>query len=850
MQNILRIFTSDIKSILKNRIALIIVGGLLVLPSLYAWFNIYASWNPYKNTNGIKIAICNKDLGAKIKDKDVNIGKEVQKNLSKNKALGWTFVKSQDEAIELADKGKVYATIIIPKDFSAKISTILSDNSMKPTLEYYVNEKINAISPKITDKGASTIQANISSSFIESVTEQIISTMRNVGVELTDVKPLFNVQKKDLDSLIKNLPSVITRLNSTANSIKSDTKTVKLSSKELESIKDVSNKLSSFTKNFKKDIDTVNSNTSDVSSKVKEKLNSLKVSIEDLDQDILTLKEKASLEKPNYKNDIENDVASLNTIVKEMKNIQKGLSDSENKISPKVNELYSATDKQLNDLQSLLLYLNAASTKLEDVNDTVNSIHDLNSKITDNLLSLKSLLQMLGGDNNIINNAINQIDKTINVINSVDAKTTSIDRQTKEYITFMRYYTSSSYEKIKGIRKNSSEIYALLKSESSYLKPSIGEVIDLSLNKLNDVSSSLDKLSSKMDDIAALEKSINEIHDLNNDMISRIDGISIKLNTDLTSSVKRYLLGISSFANDIDGLLNKVNEEGKQLSDFINKASNKGDVAAEDMIKLSKSLSKLQNNLILIDGKLARVLDKLNFNKLIDKVENNKSDIAKFMASPVDLETHALYSVENYGTSMTPFYTTLALWVGILILASLLTTETKNIDFEVTHIEAYLGKFLLFASLAMVQALIVSLGDIYLLKVTACEPILFIKLNMFLSLVFCSIVYTLVYLFGNVGKAISVILLVLQVAGSGGTFPIQMTPPFFRRLYVWLPFTYGISSLREAVAGVLYSELKKDVYILLCYIVVSLATGILLVNTTHKFMDKMAKKLKESGVTE
>ena len=168
----------------------------------------------------------------------------------------------------------------------------------------------------------------------------------------------------------------------------------------------------------------------------------------------------------------------------------------------------------------------------------------------------------------------------------------------------------------------------------------------------------------------------------------------------------------------------------------------------------------------------------------------------------------------NYGASMTPFYTTLCLWVGILLLTSLLTTEVHvkgEDDDEYKPYQVYLGRGLTFLTLTIIQALIVSLGDIYFLKVQAVNIPLFILISVFTSIVFTAIVYSLVSIFGNVGKAIGVVLLVIQVAGSGGTFPIQVTPQFFQNVYPLLPFTYAISAMREAVGGIYMPNLTKDI---------------------------------------
>ncbi|MFD3156063.1 YhgE/Pip family protein [Haloimpatiens sp. FM7330] len=951
MKNILKIFTSDIKNILKNKIALIIVSGLLVLPSLYAWFNIYASWNPYDNTNGIKIAVCNEDSGAKIRDVDVNIGKEVQKTLKKNKALGWMFVENPDKAISLANKGEVYASIIIPKDFSEKISTILSNNPVKPTLEYYVNEKINAISPKITDKGASTIQANIGTSFVESVTEQVISTMRNAGIEVTDVKPLLSMQKETLDSLIKKVPIVIERLKNNSVSVKQGSDIISLSSKDIDLITTVSKDLISFTGDLKKDIDTINSKTDDLSGDIVETLNLTKITIQDLDNNTVKLKEKIILEKPNFTDELSESSINLEKLISETRSIQNSLRNFDKDVSPQIQSLYVTIDSQLSELQQLLRRINSADLNDDSIHNITKSIRELDSKIRSNVLTLKSILQNTlptvttrrtyisnlnndlssllkeldgktsltekanilcgnvltdirelknSGINNsplllktlnsieknienlkantnfstslknlksnkkvldveektcssletTLKNSLNQADSILSLVNSMDTQTNTIDKEVTKFVTDVKYYSKYSEKDISTIRTNLNKIYKLVKNEHNYLTPHIKEVSDLSLSRLDDISNLLKNLSQDLKNTDNVEKSLNTIHNLNTNMISNIDNLVIKINTDLTSTIKRYLSGISNFSSDINTLLVSVNQKSKPVKDFLNKLSNNGQVTADDMIKFSKDLPKIQSDLILINKKLTNFIEKTNFDKFLDKVQNNKNIIANFMASPVDLNTHALYHTKNYGCAMTPFYTTLALWVGVLILASLLTTETKNIDFEPTHIEAYLGKFLLFSSLSVIQALIVSLGDIFILKVTASDPVLFVELSMFLSLIFCSIVYTLVYLFGNVGKATGVILLVLQVAGSGGTFPIQMTPKLFQKLYAWLPFTYGIGGMREAISGVLFSALKKDVHILSLYIIVSLAAGILLVNTTHKYLEKLSHKLKDSGVTE
>ena len=204
--------------------------------------------------------------------------------------------------------------------------------------------------------------------------------------------------------------------------------------------------------------------------------------------------------------------------------------------------------------------------------------------------------------------------------------------------------------------------------------------------------------------------------------------------------------------------------------------------------------------------------------------------------------------MENYGTGLTPFYTTLCLWVGALLLPALLTTAAHNADFKFTPLEEYFGKYLLFGSCAVLQGFIASLGDIVVLGVRPMHSMIFVILGMLYSAVFMAIVYTLVALLSNIGKAVGIILLVVQLGGAGGTFPIQVTPLFFQRVHRFLPFTYGISGMREAIAGIYRPTLIKDVIVIILFGIGALVIGALLKEKANKFLHKYSEQLGDSGV--
>ena len=162
MKNILAIFKADVRGLVKNVLALIIIIGLCILPSLYAWFNIYSNWDPYANTGNIKIAAYSEDEGYTGEDGAVqNMGGKILDNLKENTAIGWTMVNSGEEAIEGVKSGDYYAAVVIEKDFSYKMFNMFAEGFANPGITYYENEKKNAVATKITDTAVSTLQQSI-----------------------------------------------------------------------------------------------------------------------------------------------------------------------------------------------------------------------------------------------------------------------------------------------------------------------------------------------------------------------------------------------------------------------------------------------------------------------------------------------------------------------------------------------------------------------------------------------------------------------------------------------------------------------------------------------------------------
>ena len=299
-------------------------------------------------------------------------------------------------------------------------------------------------------------------------------------------------------------------------------------------------------------------------------------------------------------------------------------------------------------------------------------------------------------------------------------------------------------------------------------------------------------------------------------------------------------------ADNIITVLNSAENKLPNVEDILNTTlSFTGD--AKEGAKFIKEKLPYAKSVVdnLVDS-MKKINNNDDVNELITLLKSDVLKRSEFLKQPVDLVENRLYPIENYGSAMTPFYTVLSLWVGILLLMSLLST---NVHGDYKPSEVYFGRGLTFLTLTIIQALIVSLGDIYLLKVQVLNMPLFILISVFTSIVFTSIVYSLVSVFGNIGKAIGVILLVIQVAGSGGTFPIQVTPQFFQNVHPLLPFTYAISAMRETVGGIYMPNLTKDISVLAIFILIFILFTIFLKKPINKITKKVQDKFNESDLT-
>jgi len=206
-QRVFQIYTKDIRNIVTNWVVAVIIGGLIFLPSLYAWLNIYASMDPYAHTSNMKIAIVNEDTGTTVRDEAINVGNEVIETLRTNKSFTWKL-ETEKKAKEQLKNGDYFAVIIIPNDFSQKLTSILTDQPTKAHIDYYVNEKKNPIAPKITSKGASVLTQQVSNEFVSTVNGTLFSIFNTIGIEMERDIPDFRKFENYVFTIEQHLPDI------------------------------------------------------------------------------------------------------------------------------------------------------------------------------------------------------------------------------------------------------------------------------------------------------------------------------------------------------------------------------------------------------------------------------------------------------------------------------------------------------------------------------------------------------------------------------------------------------------------------------------------------------------------
>ncbi|WP_346350145.1 YhgE/Pip domain-containing protein [Lactococcus petauri] len=887
IKNTGKLFILDWKRIFKNPIAIFLVIALMFIPSLYAWFNIKALWDPYANTSQLPIAVYSDDRTEKFQDKSINIGDEVLKNLKENKQLGWKFVDSKQELDKGVKSGKYYAGIYLPADFSKNLLSFTTGDIQKPKIVYSINEKINAIAPKITSKGASSLQSQISEEFIKTASSTLLKTFNDIGYDID--KNMVSIQK------IKN---TILSTNDNLDTIDQYTQQVVDLHGKMPDLKAKLAKANEFI-DYLPEVDALGQKVVQLDDSMPTVKNQLAI--------IMTLQEKI----PEIQNAgkqiamIDNDFASVEQTMNEgiqeakqgltiIQQVQTALPDIR-KLGNQANELASTTldgatqlqnalpsiTKSLDlTLQSLQTFAKSTSNYVEAIraalkNDQLtpeqkvaviqnfqNNIKEQQS-IIQNLVEFLENVQASTGSHDL-DGAINQLKEFSNTLTNIDAKLENlkaivqsgkipddIDNALDE-IDILAKNISSLINDI-NVQDTSQKIQDILTQLIDTIKNAQGLLTKAQAIDFESLLSSTSKTVSNA--ITLLEKYQKEMPAIKQE----VHDANIMLNGNMNTIVNAINKGASLYQNELPVVEQKLDKAAdfvkndypgirKDLTETLGTVNQK-------MPDLEKALNQA-NDLIVNDWpgiktgirKAADAIRKgekeVDLGEIVKLLKLDATKESDFLTQPVEVQENAVYPIANNGSASTPFYTALCLWVGAVLFSSVAVTgfhlEGKD-KLLYSKREQFSARMLTFIVMGLGQALIVTLGNYFGLGVDVRNPVYSVLFALLIAITFMIMVYVLVALFGNIGKGIAIIILVLSISGGGGNYPIQVSGKFFQAINPYLPFTHAVNLLRESAGGIYWPNAWLAIIILVAVSIVFLVAGLIF----FPHLEKTSKKISE-----
>ena len=479
-------------------------------------------------------------------------------------------------------------------------------------------------------------------------------------------------------------------------------------------------------------------------------------------------------------------------------------------------------------LPSLDTVLDSSKTSLSSMQTMVNSSTNTVNTVSDMMLSS---LDMIDGTLTMISNVVNsdlssaQTVSTI-VLNGIGAVNNMIP-YAKE-----RFNSSVAGIEAKGDEKINSQINAirgqfdLVKSDADHVGSSSAVAVYNSNDLIDKIQAELEHCSN---DIAVLKDTYSS--SVKPQLSSTVTNAQAALNTTVNA--------LSSFNLNLGSTDNVLTSYSDTLAD--------GNTNLDTTLELAQELSDYIKTLT---ENMSELSDNENYNKLIEVMDSNPELLGEFASSPVSLDTVRIYPIENYGSAMAPFYTVLALWVGALILVAIIHVKVHPIP-GVSGIcprHAYFGRYMLFFLVGQLQTLITVLGDLHFIGIQCEHPVMFWFAGAMCSFVFTLFIYSLTVALGNIGEALAVVVMVVQVAGAGCTFPIETLPKVFHSLYNYLPFQFGMNAMKEAIAGLYENSYWTYIAKLSVYLLVSLFIGLVGAIPFRKLNKIIDKNKEKSGI--
>lgn len=547
--------------------------------------------------------------------------------------------------------------------------------------------------------------------------------------------------------------------------------------------------------------------------------------------------------------------------------------EKKNAIAPKIT---SKAQKTVNE-QVNATFISTIAETLMQISSTVSGVEvdgsSLTSAVTDNLTELSGNLQtyvnilnsfvsitdsansLVSTTKTVLPNMENVIDNGQSTVNSMQSALLSASGSADSVAEMVSYsfdLMSASLDDIDALlAKGTSNAQDLQQQVSQgvtsaqTILPYLNKIFEGAVGNWN-TDSTNDQIDSIRKQLTAISNDVSEldeackngtenIAELQKEISGEIDGCKQQLTSlkstfdysvkpqlnDTTRSVQSSLVAAQAILYGVDTDFSNVSE----ALDGYAATLSQGSTSIADSAKKAQELLTGLNNIIVEINDLE---SNEQYQKILEMVKADPALLGEFISSPVNLDTVEAYHIDNYGSAMAPFYTILALWVGALILVALIHVKVEPEEgiTNVKQYQRYFGRYITFFLVGQAQALITVLGDLFYARIQCKEPVLFWLAAAISSFAFTLFIYSLTVAFGNVGEAIAVIVMVIQVAGAGCTFPIEVLPGVFKSIYKYLPFQFGMNAMKETIGGLYAADYWKYISSYIFVIVLSLVIGL------------------------
>lgn len=753
------------------------IVAVMFIPMLYSSIYLGAFWDPYGRLDNVPVAFVNLDKPVTKDGKKYAVGKELENNLKDNDKVAWKFV-SYEEAKKGVEDTSYYAMIEIPENFSQKIADSQDGKFSNPEVIYEANKGRNFVFSQISERVAQSIKTEVSANIQKEFSKALIDSLYDIKVSIKDAGDGTGKLQDGTQKLLDGSKKVADGIGQAANGSILLRDGLKQAGDGAGSLQDGTQKLFDGSISLSSGLDTAASGS-------KQLQNGLKALVKGESQVV-----DGSTALVNGLNDFKSNLVRSNDKIPAL---VKGASEVSNNTA-----LIEQGAEKLN------TSLNTGLKGLADgVNHVANGISQADLILNEELTNIDNS-NLSEVDKAKLKVAISTIHKIngFNISGSIEAPLRSAANSAQPLVDNLKKLEAGTKQVSEGV----SQLASGLADTQSKAADGLDQLIKGTKGIQNGSSTILAGLNAVTEKSGELSKGLNQ---LNSGSISLKDGLKV------------------------------VNDGTLSLKEGLNTAVLKTDELSDGLKQLSDGSVSLNNGLRDVNDGAVKLKDGLNsgYDKINSSVKFNSEDMSKFVSEPITLNDNSINNVKYYGEGLAPYFVSLSLWLGAMFI-NLILSITKLVDVvKNKFLKSFVGKFTAGSVMGIVQSLILSFVLVEVLKIDATSITNFYLTNAFISVVFFSVMYGVSYAIGVMGTPIMFIVFVLQLSSSGGTFPIETAPEFYRVVGRFLPMTYSINTLRMVISGINSSVIYKNIVIMSIFMVVFLGGGFafkLVLNLTKK----------------